>query len=145
MSHNLEQERALADAGFSPHEDNGAGDDPTAQNPVQLPYPSVHPAPALDDGNLAEDHSPTRDPGLLPGRPLGETDDLLALAHLLHEGAPPPAIRAPPEPLGRLMAAVRTDVKRFRSHDPIVLDRRKSTANKRSVPSKQSKSYTSLY
>src|SRR5918997_572281 len=104
-------------------------DDSTPQNPVQLPHPGVHPAPALDDGHLAEDHSPTRDPGLLPRRPLRESDDLLALAHLLHKGAPLPTIRAPPEPLGRLMAAVRTDVKRFRSHDPIVLDRRKSTAN----------------
>src|SRR5918995_3005925 len=130
MSHNLEQERALADAGFSPHEDNGAGDDPTAQNPVQLPYPSVHPAPALDDGNLAEDHSPTRDPGLLPRRPLGETDDLLALAHLLHEGTPLPAIRAPPEPLRFGVPAIGTNIKSLRSHDRIVLDRRKSTVNK---------------
>src|SRR5215212_3562451 len=126
MSHDLEQERALPHTRFSPDEDHGARDDPTAQDPVQLPHSGVHPAPALDDGHLAQGQRPPRDPGLLPRRPLREADDLLALAHLLYEGTPLPTIRATPEPLGRLMPAVRTNVKCLRSHTPIVLDRRKS-------------------
>jgi hypothetical protein len=44
-----------------------------------------------------------------------------------------------------LMTAVRTDVKCFRSHDPIVLDRRKSTANKGSVSPERAESYTLFY
>src|SRR5919112_4451606 len=137
MTHDLEQERALPYTRFSPDEDHRAWDDPTAQDPVQLPHPGVHPAPALDDGHLAQGQRPPRDPCLLPRRPLREADHLLALAHLLHEGAPLPTIRATPEPLGLGVPAVGAGVKRFRSHTPIVLDRRKSTANKRSVPSRR--------
>src|SRR5215212_11679387 len=128
MSHDLEQERALPHTRFSSDEDHGAWDDPTAEDPVQLPHPCVHPAPAIDDGHLAQGQRPPCDPALLPRRPLREADDLLALAHLLDEGAPLPAIRAKPEPLGLLVPAVRTNVKTLCSHDWIVLDRRKSTA-----------------
>src|SRR5829696_891971 len=74
---------------------------------------------------------PACDPGLLPRRPLSETDDLLALAHLLDEGAPLPAVRATPEPLGLRVSAVGADVKCFRSHRSIVRDGARSTAMKR--------------
>src|SRR5215204_1464999 len=106
---------------------------------VQLAYPGVHPAPALDDRHLAEGQRPPCDPAFLPHRPLRETDDLLTLAHLLDEGAPLPAIRAPPEPLRFGVPAVGTNIKSLRSHVSIVLDRRKSTANKRSRGSSYSR------
>src|SRR5215211_1957273 len=132
MPHHLQEERALPDAGFSPDEDHGARYDPTPENPVELPDPGVHPAPALDDGYLAKGQRPTSDPALLPRRPLRKTDDLLALAHLLDEGAPLPAIRATPEPFGLGVPAVGASIVSLGSHTPIVLDRRKSTANSRS-------------
>src|SRR5215210_2632158 len=110
MPHHLQEERALPNAWLSPDKDHGAGDDPPPQHPVQFPNPGVHPAPTLDDRHLAQRKRLPRSPRLLPRRPLSETDDLLRLAYLLDEGAPLTAVRTTPEPLRRLVSAVRTNV-----------------------------------